>query len=381
MDQVQHFDCAVIGLGLAGAAALNALARRGIKVVGLEQYDRLNTLGSSHGSTRLVRVAYFEGAEFVPMARHALDLWRDLETRTGQSLFRPTGVIYGGRAQSAFMTSMHQAAAAHSVALDAGIPQPPRFSFPDDFEWALDHEAGYLHAEPALSALLDEAQQAGATIRTRCPCTALTPNAEGVLVTTRDGALQARHVIVTTGAWVDQLLPSLKSVTHIERQVLHWFKDPTGAFRHEAGFRPFAIQTNEGNLFYGFPTDADGLVKVAEHLSGTRIAGLEALDRTLSPEDTAYVTGFVRAHMPELGDYDHGTVCMYPMARDDIFILDRHPTEPHITLGVGLSGHGFKFGPAIGEALANLALGTEQHPTFPTQFFSTARFVDVDLSS
>ena len=152
--------------------------------------------------------------------------------------------------------------------------------------------------------------------------------------------------------------------------MLHWYEDRDGRYGAAVGFKPFLVATAD-RMFYGFPAVADGAVKVAEHFSGARIAGPDAVDRTIAAGDTAPVDAFVAAYMPGLGARTRSTVCLYPMSWDEHFILDRLPGDPRIVIGAGLSGHGFKFAPVIGEALAGLAL--ERAPKIDVGYFALAR--------
>ena len=176
--------------------------------------------------------------------------------------------------------------------------------------------------------------------------------------------------MVTTGAWADELLPELNQRVHTERRVLHWYEDRDGRYDAAAGFKPFLVATQD-RMFYGFPAIADRAVKVAEHFSGARIAAPDAVDRTISAHDTAPVDAFVAEYLPGLGARVRSTVCLYPMSWDEHFILDHLPGDPRVVIGAGLSGHGFKFAPVIGEALANLAL--ERVAQIDIGYFALAR--------
>ncbi len=371
----KRFDCAVIGLGLAGSATLDALARRGISAIGLDQFSLRHAKGSSHGATRLLRVAYFEAKALTPWARHAVSLWKALEHRRKTKLFfAGSGVLCGGQAHSEFLESTREAAAAHSVRFTDLDSCPPQFDFGEDFRFAVDHEAGYVRAEASLQAFQDEAVLNGAIIRDQCRCLSIEPANGRVLISTEGGDIDAGHVVVTTGAWVSELLPDLAPFCYTERQVLYWFRDEARRFLAENGFRPFAVEV-DGHLFYGFPTDGDNLVKVADHNAGVRVGSISEVGSVLTNDDLEGITYFVERHMPLLGPFDRHVVCMYPQAQDDMFILDRHPSRANVTIGVGLSGHGFKFGPAIGEALANFATNGQQVDAFPGDLVSVRRFL------
>lgn len=359
---MDRFDVAVIGLGAAGSSALAALARAGAKAVGIDRYAPPHAHGSSHGETRLLRTAYAEGAAYVPMALRSIDLWRALEQRTGAALFRQTGVFYCGPRDDAFLASAREAARLWKLPLAEGGLDAARaqIRIPDGWQSFEERGGGYLFAEAAIDAFLNDARAHGARVASDCRCAAVDGGGKDILLRTSAGPIRAARVIVATGAWASELLPALAARTHVERRVLHWYRDTDGRYREDAGFKPFAVMTEDGRMFYGFPANADGEVKVAEHFSGARIAGPETVDRTISAVDAAHIDPFVARHLPGLGARTRGTVCLYPMSWDAHFILDRLPGDTRIVIGAGLSGHGFKFAPVIGEALANFALDAEQ---------------------
>jgi monomeric sarcosine oxidase len=365
-----HFDVAVVGLGAAGSAALAALARAGVKAVGIDRYAPPHGLGSTHGETRLLRTAYSEGAAYVPMVLRSIALWRELERRTGTALFQQTGVFYCGPQDDAFLGSAKDAVQQWDLPLAEGRMEPRHLALPADWQTFEERDGGYLFCEPAIGALLQDATAHGATVLTDRRCEGIDGAGAGLTLNTAAGAIRAGRVVVTTGAWIGELVPELAAATHVERRVLHWYRDPDGRYRMEAGFRPFVVTTRD-RMFYGFPANAAGEVKVAEHFSGARIAGPDAVDREISDADSEPVDRFVAQFLPGLGARTRGAVCLYPMSWDEHFILDRSPRDARIVVGAGLSGHGFKFTPVIGEALANMALERKQE--IDVGFFALGR--------
>ena len=362
-------DVVVIGLGAAGSAALGFLARAGVKAVGIDRFAPPHERGSSHGETRMLRMAYSEGAAYVPMVKRAIVLWRELERRTGASLFRQTGVLYGGPRPSEFLDAAKESARQADVELvERG---DTRLAIPDGWQCLLDVAGGYLDAEASISTFLQDAQAHGATIIPNCECQSIDAAQGEAIVSTDAGTITAKRAVVSAGAWARELLPQLAAVTHVERRVLHWFKDTHNRYRVDEGFRPFLIATEDDAGFYGFPANANGEVKVAEHFVVEKINSPAELDRAASAKDIALIEPLVRRFMPELGGYVRSSVCMYPMSRDEHFILDR-AAYPEVVFAAGLSGHGFKFAPVIGEALASLALDRPQE--IDVGFFSAKRF-------
>jgi monomeric sarcosine oxidase len=370
-DHQWSADVLVIGLGAAGSAALSFLARAGVKVVGIDRYAPPHAMGSSHGDTRMLRTAYSEGAAYVPMVKRSIDLWRDLEARTGQSLFHQTGVVYCGPGTSRFLAGARASAQQESVQLVDIEMLDPALAVPAGWQSVLDVAGGYLDAEASVAAFLQDAISHGAAIVDDCACRSIDVREGRVAVATTIGIFNAGRVIVAAGAWASELMPWLRTVTHIERRVQHWFKDDRGRYGTDQGFRPFLVTTEDDAGFYGFPANRNGEVKVAEHFLVDRIASPDKLHRSATAADLALIRPLVSRFLPELGEHVRSSVCMYPMSRDEHFILARD-FRPQFVIGAGLSGHGFKFAPVIGEALANFALDRPQE--IDVDFFSLSRF-------
>jgi glycine/D-amino acid oxidase-like deaminating enzyme len=245
---------------------------------------------------------------------------------------------------------------------------------PADWTAFVDLEGGVVEAEKAIGAFVGAAERAGAPLYTGTKVAAIVPDASGVEIRTDRGTIRAEKVIVAVGAWTGELLAALKPCLSIERRVLHWFSDPAGACALSAGFKPFIVEAGDGVEFYGFPS-IDGLgVKAGEHDmrvgSASRVAAAGALDRHVGADEIARVGRMVRRFLPGLEGPRSSVVCMYPMSRDGNFILDR--LDERVIVAAGLSGHGFKFAPALGEALAALAL--DRAPPVDVSFLSLKRF-------
>ena len=367
------YDYAVVGLGAAGSAALGALARTGARVVGIDRFAPPHDQGSSHGETRLLRVAYAEGAEYVPLVRRAITLWRELEARTGTDLFRQTGVVYAGPQASPFLNASLASAHTYSVSIEelSGARIAPTLSVPHDWRVCAERDGGYLLVEKAIAALLQDAVSHGAETRLGDPVHAIEADHRGVRIATVRSEIQAKKCVIAAGAWAVELLPPLAPHLQVERKTLHWFTDPTGAYSPDK-FQPFLIDDENGRQFYGFPDCGTG-VKVAEHTQPSpALARASNVNRNITPADTDPIRALAARHLPLLGEMTRSTTCLYPMSKDGHFIIDAFPDMDRIVIAAGLSGHGFKFAPAIGEALANLATGAAQ--AVDIGFFSLNRF-------
>lgn len=358
---------AVVGLGAAGAAALWRLARAGCEAVGIDQFAPLHDRGSSHGQTRLLRVAYAEGERYVPLVRRAIGLWRELEAEAGLRLFHQSGVFYAGGRSSVFLTASLASAKAHRVGLDMlDGPAPVKSGLVIPSHWTsfVERDGGFIESDAAIDACLLLARRTGASVIQQ-RVLGVESDASGVTIRTRDGVIAADVAVVAAGAWASDLLPEIRPHLAIERRVLHWFADPSGAHAHGAGFRPFIVDADEagdGVEFYGFPAIDGRGVKAAEHdvrsLVVAPVASADDIDRHVGEDERARVAVHVRRFLPALDPRPiASSVCMYPMSADGHFIIDRLASSPRVIVGVGLSGHGFKFMPLIGGALASLALG------------------------
>ena len=373
--------CAVIGAGVAGASAAYALARRGADVTIYEQFETLHDRGSSHGSTRLLRVAYFERPEYVPLLLESIDGWRALERETRKTLFHQTGIIEIGPEDGALISGVAHAADLHGLPIEH-VSQPAlRAGFPwlrVDRDWPaiIERAAGFLLAEPCVDAFLESARAHGADLRERTLVLKLSPREKGVDVVTAVDALTYDRVVLAPGAFATPLLAASELGTRFFeiaplQKTLCWFEPSSGGARLQDGFIPFAIEESDTAFYYGFPSiDASG-VKVGSHYGGVAINS--AFDVVQDDCEEKDISDFVARALPTINAEAHKRVnCRYEMSADGEFIIDRHPAEERIVLTVGLSGHGFKFAPIIGEAAAILALDAQHAPPF--EFLSAKRF-------
>lgn len=357
-------EVAVVGLGAAGSAALSVLARAGVSAVGFDRFAPPHQQGSSHGETRLLRVAYAEGAIYAPMARRAIELWRALEKRTHTELFRQSGVVYAGPESSAFLNASLASAQAHGVIIDQLAMAErarllPLLAIPAHWSCFAEREGGYVFVDKAIAALLEDARMHGADIREHDACVMIEPRTDSVDIVTANGAVTARKCIVAAGGWTAALLPDLAPHLFVQRKTLHWFGDPTGLYDPKH-FRPFLTEQDDGRQFYGFPDCGTG-VKVAEHTEASpHLNDPKNIERAVTAADTADVAQFAKQSLPAIGPLQRSTTCLYPMSADGHFIIDAVPGTDRVFVAAGLSGHGFKFAPVIGEAVANLAMGVDR---------------------
>jgi sarcosine oxidase len=365
----------VIGLGIMGSATAWALARRGVRVVGLEQYAPFHALGSSHGKTRIIREAYFESPEYVPLVQRAYELWDELGERTGRRLLRVTGGVSIGRLDSPFIVGARESAQRHGLAhelLDAQEARKrfPVLALPDDFVALVEGRAGILFAEECWRAFCEDAVRHGAELRFGVRVHGFAPDGEGMTVETESGRLRADRVVVTAGPWSATLLADLGLPLEVRRVlVVHVQPDDPTRFRPEV-LPIFIMDVPEGE-YYGFPFLPDQGVKFGRHDDG-EVCTPESVRRTVTDDEVRWMTGVLERYLPGAAREVLMTVtCLYTMTPDSHFVIDRHPEWPQVVFAAGFSGHGFKFASVMGEALADLAL--EGASLLPIGFLSFRR--------
>ena len=354
-------DVIVLGVGGVGAAACYHLARRGLRVIGLDRFPPGHDRGSSHGATRIIRLAYFEHPDYVPLLRRAYDLWEELSNATGERLYHETGLLEVGPEDGDVIRGILRSAAEHTLAIDRLsesdlAEQFPGYRLSEGTVALFERRAGYLRVEECTRAHARLAEQAGA--RLEIGSTVLGWRAT-------PGAVE-----VTTSA--SGFLQDLGVRFEVVRKSLYWYATETNAYHEERGGPCFFFETPAGE-FYGFPQrDAEG-VKVAEHTGGIPVADPLVVDRTEHPGETAKVEAFLGQHLPGVsGRRTRYATCLYTLSPDRHFVVDRHPEHSHVAFAAGLSGHGYKFASVLGELLADLGPGSS--PALPIGFLSAGRF-------
>jgi monomeric sarcosine oxidase len=367
----ETFDAIVIGLGGVGSAAAYHVARRGRRILGIDQFSPPHDRGSTHGQTRIIRQAYFEHPDYVPLVLRAYELWREAERATGRSLFANVGLLEVGPPDGVVVPGVVASAERHALAIErlsaAEVERRfPGFRVPPQSVGVFEPTAGYLHVEKCVAAHLELAALFGAELRINVAVRSWRREGGEYVVVTDRGDVAADRLIVTAGPWAAQVLPALGAPLLVRRKPIYWFDVAApnqSRYRADAGCPTFLYELPEG-VFYGFPQfDARG-VKVARHSGGDVVTDPANVDRTLDTADCQSVAAFASAWLGGLAPQprEHAT-CMYAMSPDEHFIVDRLPNEPGVVLAAGLSGHGYKFAPVLGEALADLALeGSTRHP-------------------
>jgi len=354
------FDVVVIGLGVMGSAALHRLARRGVRVAGIERFAPGHDRGSSHGATRVIRLAYFEHPSYVPLLRRAYALWRELEQESGTALLHVTGIAEMGPPDGMLVRGTLASARLHELAhevLSAAelMRRFPAFRLPPHYAAVLQPDGGFLAAEPAVHALVAQAQHAGAHLREGETVRAIGPRAGGVQIDTDRGTIEAGVAIVAAGPWLARLLPDLPVPLRVTRQAMAWFTPKDPAPFAPGRFPVFLLESPHG-MHYGFPPFAGAGIKVAKHHHDDESVDPETYDRRLSANDEALIRNAVADHLPAAnGALVDARTCLYTVTPDGDFVIDRLGGFPQVIIASPCSGHGFKFAPVIGEIVADLA--------------------------
>jgi sarcosine oxidase len=354
------FDVIVIGVGGMGSAAACELALRGRRVLALEQFALAHDRGSSHGHTRIIRQAYYEHPDYVPLVRRAFARWHELEQRQGVHLLTGCGCLSIGRSDAELLRGVRRSAREHGLPVEELTPADlcrrfPPFRFGDEYSAVLENTAGFLYVEECVRAFAREARRRGAVIREGEPAREWRASPDTVEVRTDRSRYTAARLVVTAGPWAGQVLAARDVPLTVMRQVPMWF-----ATRDDAAFRrdvfPLYIADTPGGYFYGFPVLDGSGAKVAQHYGAPELNGPEAVSRDVTAADEAPLRAFVREHLPAAdGPRLRATVCIYTLTPDRHFVIDLHPDHPNVALAAGFSGHGFKFAPVVGEILADLA--------------------------
>lgn len=370
-----RYDVIVIGLGAMGSAATYHLAARGTRVLGLDAHPRGHTLGSSHGKSRIIREAYFEAPDYVPLVQRAYGLWRDLEVESGQTLLTITGGLNLGRPDSKMVSGSLASAKLHHLPYELLSPGDvharfPGFQLPADFVGVFEPNAGILDPEACVRAHLDLAARHGATIRHEEAVLRWSAMPAGVRVETATSSYEASGLVVTAGPWANEQLSALALPLEIQRVVNVHFAPRQPELFAAPDSPVFLMETPEGD-YYGFPHLPGQGVKIGRHDTGERCTP-HTVRRTIDPEEIAALRRILDKYLPgAAGEVLATLTCMYTNTPDRHFIVDTYPGSPRIAFGAGFSGHGFKFASAIGEILADLA--TDGRTTLPITFLGTAR--------
>ncbi len=342
-----------------GSAAAAHLSARGQRVTLLERFGAAHGFGSSHGLTRIIRLAYFEDPSYVPLVRRAFTLWHELEARAGERLFHRTGGLdIGGEGSRVFEGSLatcRMHSLAHDVLdADALAARVPAWRVPPGTQAVLQPDAGFLLSERCIAAHQAWAAASGADLRFNERVREWQPTASGVRVRTDAGTYEAGQLVLAAGAWMGSLAPALASRLTPERQVLGWFEVEDHDLFAPARFPIFVYEAEEGTI-YGFPEWGVPGMKFGLYHHRGEVVDPDAMDREVNVADEQVLRAAVSRYLPAAnGALVRSATCLFTNTADEHFIVARDPAAPAVLMLSPCSGHGFKFASVIGEIAADL---------------------------
>jgi sarcosine oxidase len=372
---VRHFDAIVVGAGAMGTAVSYNLSLHGMKVLTLERFGLNHGFGSSHGKTRIIRLAYFEDERYVPMLKRAFEAWRELEEKSGRRLLRQTGGLMIGRPEGVLVAGVLRSARKHGLphrvlsARDA-MGEFEALVMDEGVEAVHEANAGVLFPEECISAAATLGAEEGAELHDFERVARWKRAGGGYEVESDKGIYHADRLVMCAGPWTSQLIGPLIPLS-CERQVPLWFPS-LGEGCFQAGRLPvFVMEESPTAYFYGIPDFGDG-VKVAVHHRGKTVAP-DRVDREVTEEDIAPVSSFIERRLPGLHRVPcDASTCVYTNTPDMNFVIGPHPAEEKVMIVSACSGHGFKFASVLGEAVADLV--TRGRTEYDLSFLGVDRF-------
>ena len=386
MSIQRHFDVIVLGGGTMGTAAAWALGKRGLKTLLLEQFHHVHDQGSHGGETRVIRHAYAESPEYVPLVRRADQLWQELQASVGEQVLVRCGGLELAAPGFAHARAARASADAHGLSYEWLTPEEvvsrwPAFRVPEDWDALYSPDSGFLLTEGALRRMADAARALGATILEQTQAVGWGAELEHVWVDTPVDRYEADALIVTAGAWATKSIADLDLPIRLLRKTL-WWQEVVDPRQFEPERFPVFITDSPAGEIYGFPVYGAPALKIANHAGG-ELVDLETVDRSTMPGENRDCLELAAQVLPGVTSrVMKSAVCLYAMTPDTDFIVDRHPLLPQVAIGAGFSGHGFKFAPAIGELLGELITDpvSESIPRLQLSRFERAGVADSSSS-
>jgi sarcosine oxidase len=374
---MEQYDVIVVGVGGMGSATLYQLARRGVKVLGLEQFDIPHDLGSSHGVNRIIRLAYWEHPDYVPLLHRAFELWREIENRSGERLLVITGSIDAGAPESDTVSGSLRSCEVHHLRherldADALHARFPGYRLPKQLAAVYQPDGGFVLSERVIVAHVTAAHELGAVVNAREAVLDIDASDRGVTIRTRRGAYRAGRVVLTAGPWAAKLAPVLTRVAVPERQVMLWTQPRRPDLFRLGAFPVFNMDVPEGR-YYGFPVFGIPGFKLGKYHHRREQVDPDRVNREPSPEDEEILRVALRRYFPDAdGPAMTLKTCLFTNTPDEHFILDLLSHSPPIAVAAGFSGHGYKFCSVVGEIMADFVMdgGTR----WDVELFRLSRF-------
>ena len=356
------FDIIIIGAGAFGSSTAYHLSKTGKKVLVLDRFHPPHDKGSSHGQTRVIREAYFENPIYVPLLQRAYQLWTNLEIASGKELLIKTGGLMLGKRDSHVVTGTLESARINNLNCellnDTEINNKfPAFHPTNETYGVYEKNAGILFPERCIDAHISLAQGETTTFNFKEVVTKIKHDSTQIKVITDKANYTCDKIIISTGAWIKELIADLTIPLQVSRQVLFWFKLNTEHVSYFSipSFPIYIWNTDTNEHFYGFPDLGNGF-KIALHDKGEN-SDPNTLNREVTIDEVNKMKSLIKLYFNTESVYINSSVCMYTNTPDDDFIIDYHPSNNNIIIASPCSGHGFKFSSVIGEIISDMATG------------------------
>ncbi|MEJ7632922.1 MAG: N-methyl-L-tryptophan oxidase, partial [Rubrobacteraceae bacterium] len=355
-----RYDAIVVGVGGMGSSTAYYFARRGKRVLGLERFGIPHSMGSSHGHTRIIRLAYYEDPSYVLLLRRAYELWREIQNTAGERLLHTTGSIDAGPEDSWVFRGSWESCRLHDlpheVLTGAELGRRyPGYNLPPDHLALVQPDGGFLAPERCIVSYVMAAQALGAEIHGHEQVLEWEPLDGGVRVRTDRGSYEADRLVVTAGAWNRDFLDVLDGLAVPERQVLAWLQPERPEHFRPDNFPVFNLLVDEGR-FYGFPVFGVPGFKFGKYFHLNETGSADEIDRQPHDYDERILRSFAERYFPDgCGPTMDLQTCMFTNTPDHHFVMDLHPEYSQVSFASPCSGHGFKFASVIGEVMADLA--------------------------
>lgn len=372
------YDVIIVGAGSIGMAAGYYLSTKGAKVLLVDRYDPPHDQASHHGDTRIIRHAYGEGKHYVELALRSQQLWHELETQMNQDLFMQTGVLNLGLETSEFIQGVIESAETYELPLETMTASDVEsrwdgWNVPDRYLGCYEKQSGVLRSEVCVRTYREGIIANGGEVLSNCIIHSIIEHRNGIELNTSAGNFSSEQLMVTAGAGTNEVLALIGEQLPLTtvRKTFSWFHQPAHMYA-EKDFPAFTCDTEFG-IYYGFPNIAGAGVKIGRHDGGHKRDMSKAnLPFGHYEEDEADVITFAKTFLSPQVVHRTGRPCTYTLSPDNDFIIDYLPHHKNILVACGLSGHGFKFSSAIGEALSQLAISGKSDADMTV--FSSARF-------
>lgn len=380
------FDVIVIGVGSMGSSTCYHLSKDGYKVLGLEQFDITHEFGSHAGQSRIIRKAYFENPDYVPLLERAYRNWKSIEEETETKIYHPTGLVYFGPRVHSLIKGVKQSASLYNVKVSSFNSNEiaerfPQFTVPKDFDTLFEPDAGFVTPEKAIRLYAEQAVKKGAQIKTHEQVVNWKKEGNGIVVITDKNIYNCSKLIITAGAWARKMIPTISGKLKITRQFVAWIKPREWDKFILGKFPCWLLEDDEkAGCYYGFPILPENEfggpmgLKLAHHFPDLE-TDPDHVNRQATKEDENNLKYALNKYLPGCFEsFLSYKICLYTNSPDEDFIIDKLPGyEDQVIVATGFSGHGFKFASVIGEILSDLAIkGATQ---LPINFLSAHRFL------